>query len=105
MFRAVRVRVAGCRFTHLGVRVFYSLGCLRSFGHWRPAAVACGGALTLSNSAVQDVSEDQTPRQVQVARLAEVATLACTANSFRRMVAVVAFARFGSVRLAATRGG
>jgi len=67
------------------------------------AVRAGGGSLTRSKSAVQAVSQGQACGRCRVTRRAEVATRAGTMISVRRMVAVVAFAICGSVRLAAAR--
>ena len=66
-------------------------------------ASAGGGSLTRSNSADQAVSHGHAVGRCRVIRRPECATRDGTAMSFRRIVAVVAFARCGSVRLAAAR--
>src|SRR5688500_14440575 len=88
----------------LAARVFH--GDPRVAQRWLlggQAARMGGGSLTRSNSAVQAASQGQARGRCRVIRRAEVATRAGTGISLRRMVAVVALTRSGSVRLAAAR--
>ena len=95
----------GARIGRISVHPFVPLGVLVA-QRWLlggQAARRGGGSLTRSNSAVQSACQDHDLGRCRVTRREEVAARAGTVISLRRMVAVVAFAICGSVRLAAAR--